>query len=86
MIFDSRRTKNLILTVGLRGASSVIANSYQLASSIPFAPKNITSVDQSTIYNSTYYLAGRVNSGIHIVNLADEKQTALSPGSLVSSP
>lgn len=80
MIFDYRRTKNLILTVALGGASGVIADSYQLANSIPFAPKNTTSVDQSTIYNGTYYLADRVNSGIHVVNLADEKQTALISG------
>lgn len=80
MIFDHHQAKNLILTLAYGGVSGVLASSYQLANSIPFAPKNTTSVDQSTVYNGTYFLADRVNGGIHVVDLAGEKQTTLVSG------
>jgi hypothetical protein len=80
MIFDYRRTENLLLTLFFAGASGVFADSYKLANTIPFAPKYTASVDQSTVYNGTYYLSDRVNAGIHVINLADERQTTLVSG------
>jgi hypothetical protein len=80
MMLDYRRTKNLLLTLAFAGPSGVLADSYKLAYSVPFAPKNTTSVDQSIIYNGTYYLSDRVNGGVHVVNLAGEKQTHLVSG------
>jgi DNA-binding beta-propeller fold protein YncE len=54
--------------------------SYQLASTIPWNPKTPTSVDQSTVYNGTYYLADRSNKGVHVIDLASSKQTTLITG------
>lgn len=54
--------------------------SYQLASTIPWSPKNATSVDQGTIYNGTYYLSDRTNNVVHVVDLAAKKQTTAIPG------
>ena len=58
----------------------VLADTYKLAYSVPWSPKNTTSVDQSTIYNGTYYLSDRVNNGVHVVDLAKGKQNALVSG------
>lgn len=80
MVFDYCRTKKLLLALAFAGPSGVLANSYKLAYSIPFAPKNTTSVDQSVVFNGTYYLSDRVNGGVHVVNLAGEKQTRLVSG------
>ncbi|KAJ5166999.1 cytochrome cd1-nitrite reductase-like C-terminal heme d1 [Penicillium canariense] len=48
--------------------------SYQLASTVPWTPKNATSVDQGAVYNGTYYLADRTNSVVHVVDLATSKE------------
>jgi hypothetical protein len=80
MIFDHPSMKNVLLALAFAGTSGVLADTYKLANSIPFAPKNTTSVDQGTVYNGTYYLSDRVNKGIHVVNLADAKQTTLISG------
>lgn len=70
--------KSLILLA--IGASSVSALSYQPLVTIPWAPSNSTSVDQSIIYNGTYYLADRTNKGVHVVNLTTNKQIGLIQG------
>ncbi|KAJ5375887.1 cytochrome cd1-nitrite reductase-like C-terminal heme d1 [Penicillium cosmopolitanum] len=44
--------------------------SYEIASTIPWTPKAPSSVDQSTVYNGTYYLADRTNSMVHVVDLS----------------
>ncbi|KAF7116331.1 hypothetical protein CNMCM5793_004497 [Aspergillus hiratsukae] len=54
--------------------------SYQLAATIPWSPKNPTSVDQSVVYNGTYYLADRTNKGVHVIDLASSKATTLITG------
>jgi len=54
--------------------------SYQTLVTIPWAPSNPTSVDQSIIYNGTYYLADRTNKGVHVVNLSTNKQIGLIQG------
>ncbi|GAB5588218.1 hypothetical protein Unana1_03118 [Umbelopsis nana] len=62
------------------GAISASALSYQSLTAIPWAPLNATSVDQSTIYNGTYYLADRTNKGVHVVDLASNKQITVIGG------
>ncbi|KAK9234431.1 hypothetical protein V1525DRAFT_422262 [Lipomyces kononenkoae] len=47
--------------------------SYLKADVIPWGPKNTTSVDQSAVHNGTYYLSDRVNSAVHVVDLASAK-------------
>jgi DNA-binding beta-propeller fold protein YncE len=54
--------------------------SYKLASTVPWTPKNATSVDQSTVYNGTYYLADRTNSAVHVVDLASSTQKTAITG------
>ena len=44
--------------------------SYETASTIPWTPKAPSSVDQSTVYNGTYYLADRTNNMVHVVDLS----------------
>lgn len=75
MMFNS-----LHFALALAGASVVLADSYKLAYSVPWSPKNTTSVDQGAIYNGTYYLSDRVNGGVHVVDLAKGKQIALILG------
>jgi hypothetical protein len=53
---------------------------YTPSVAIPFAPKNVTSVDQSQIFNRTYYLADRSNTGVQVIDLVNSKQVALIPG------
>ncbi|KAH8552381.1 cytochrome cd1-nitrite reductase-like protein [Umbelopsis sp. PMI_123] len=62
------------------GAVSASAMSYQSLTAIPWAPLNSTSVDQSTIYNGTYYLADRTNKGVHVIDLTSNKQTTVIGG------
>lgn len=63
-------------------ASTLVVNAqtYSVASTIPWSPKTPGSVDQSTIYNGTYYLSDRTNAGVHVVNLTTKTQTALVGG------
>lgn len=56
-------------------ASVVSAQTYKLATTIPWSPKNATSVDQSVIFNGTYYLADRTNNAIDVIDVATDKQT-----------
>lgn len=52
------------------------ALSYELAATLPWTPKNATSVDQSTVYNDTYYLADRTNSAVHVIDIATNEEKA----------
>jgi hypothetical protein len=61
-------------------ALGVYADIYNLAATIPWAPKTPASVDQSVIYNGTYYLADRSNAGIHVVSLSNNTQTSFISG------
>ena len=64
-------------------AVSSLANNvttYSVSNIIPWNPKTPGSVDQSTIYNGSYYLSDRTNAGVHVVNLTTKAQTALITG------
>jgi hypothetical protein len=61
-------------------ALGVYADIYNLAATIPWSPKTPSSVDQSVIYNSTYYLADRSNAGVHVIPLSSNNQTAFVTG------
>jgi hypothetical protein len=61
-------------------ALGVYADLYNLSATIPWSPKAPSSVDQSVIYNSTYYLSDRSNAGIHVVSLSNNTQTSLITG------
>ncbi|KIM94372.1 hypothetical protein OIDMADRAFT_60702 [Oidiodendron maius Zn] len=71
-------------TAGVVLAASVSAQSsatiYSVATTIPWSPKAPSSVDQSTVYNGTYYLSDRTNAGVHVVSLANNTQTKLITG------
>lgn len=62
-----------------------LADVYTLSKTIAWDPKVPTSVDQSIIYNSTYYLADRSNAGIHVISLTTNTQTALVTGFLTTT-
>jgi hypothetical protein len=53
---------------------------YANSAEIAFAPKNVTSVDQSQIFNRTYYLSDRSNFGVQVIDLVTSKQVALIGG------
>jgi hypothetical protein len=61
-------------------ASIVSGQTYKLASKIPWSPKNATSVDQSAVFNGTYYLCDRTNNAVHVIDVATDKQTAAVGG------
>lgn len=69
-----------ILALLAIGASLASALSYQPLITIPWAPLNSTSVDQSVIYNGTYYLADRTNKGVQVIDLASTKQVTVIGG------
>jgi hypothetical protein len=66
-------------------ATTALADVYTLSSTIPWSPKVPASVDQSVIYNSTYYLADRSNQGIHVISLTSSTQTTLITGFLTTT-
>jgi hypothetical protein len=70
-----------LVLIGL--AASALADSigtYSVGHTITWSPKTPSSVDQSTIYNGTYYLSDRTNAGVHVVNLSTNAQTTLITG------
>ena len=60
--------------------AAVNAQVYTLNATIPWKPKTPSSVDQSTIYNGTYYLSDRTNGGVQVISLADDSQITLIKG------
>lgn len=68
------------LCVSLAGVGVTLADTYKMAYSVPWTPKKATSVDQSTIYNGTYYLADRTNKGVQVLSMDEAKHTTLIPG------
>lgn len=54
---------------------------YSVATSIPWSPKAPSSVDQSVVYNDTYYLSDRTNAGVSIGFLL----RALRPHTLIGT-
>lgn len=79
-MFNNPPKAVVALAVALAAASHASAEAYKLVDTIPWAPLNTTSVDQSTIYNGTYYLSDRVNNGVHVVNLSKDKQSTVVTG------
>ncbi len=61
-------------------ALGVYADLYNLSATIPWSPKAPSSVDQSVIYNGTYYLSDRSNAGVHVISLSNNSQTSLITG------
>ena len=68
-----------LLAIGARFASAS-SESYQRLVTIPWAPSNSTSVDQSVIYNGTYYLSDRANKGVQVVDFSTTRQATLIEG------
>lgn len=60
--------------------TSVNAQTYALNATIPWSPKAPSSVDQSLIYNSTYYLSDRTNGGVQVISLANDSQITIVGG------
>jgi hypothetical protein len=60
--------------------AAVNAQIYTLNATIPWKPRAPSSVDQSTIYNDTYYLSDRTNGGVQVISLANDSQITLIKG------
>src|ERR1700743_3279248 len=60
--------------------TGVNAHTYALNATIPWSPKAPSSVDQSLIYNSTYYLSDRTNGGVQVISLANNSQITIIGG------
>jgi WD40 repeat protein len=61
----------IAITLALHSATLGKANVlYSLNATLPWSPKNPTSVDVSIVVNGTYYLSDRSNGLVHIVDLA----------------
>jgi len=58
----------------------VNAQTYTLKATIPWHPKPPSSVDQSLIYNDTYYLSDRTNGGVQVISLANDSQITIIRG------
>ncbi|KAK5678376.1 hypothetical protein LTR17_027663 [Elasticomyces elasticus] len=61
-------------------AAAQTASIHSLQTTIPWSPKAASSVDQSIVYNDTYYLADRTNAGVHIISLINNTQINLITG------
>ena len=55
-------------------ASTVLCMLYSPGSTIPWKPRAPSSVDQSTVYNGTYYLADRSNNMVHVIELLSDQE------------
>jgi hypothetical protein len=66
--------------VALSCAAGALADLYTLSTTIAWTPKQPASVDQSVVFNSTYYLSDRSNAGVHVIPLAKGSQTAFITG------
>ena len=60
--------------------AAVYAQTYTLNATIPWKPKAPVSVDQSVIYNGTYYLSDRSNAGVQVITLANDTQATIIGG------
>src|ERR1700733_12872155 len=60
--------------------AAVNAQTYVLNAIIPWKPKAPSSVDQSTIYNDTYYLSDRTNGGVQVISLTNDSQITIVKG------
>ncbi|RDW73142.1 hypothetical protein BP6252_07049 [Coleophoma cylindrospora] len=72
--------KFIIVTIAVIFRLASAQSVYSLASTIPWTPKTPSSVDQSLVYNDTYYLADRSNAGVHVISLADTTNAKLITG------
>ena len=60
--------------------AAVNAQPYTLHATIPWKPKTAVSVDQSAIYNGTYFLSDRTNGGVQVISLTNDFQITLIKG------
>jgi WD40 repeat protein len=69
-------------TLALVGSPAVVLAiaSYTLTTTIPWTPKNSTSVDLGLVVNGTYYLSDRTNAVVHVVDLATGTETGQISG------
>lgn len=63
-------------------SSAVAASglSYHPETTIAWSPKNVTSVDQSLVFNGTYFLSDRNNFGVEVIDLATNKRITTITG------
>ena len=61
-------------------ASTVLCMLYSPGSTIPWKPRAPSSVDQSTVYNGTYYLADRRNNMVHVIELLSDQEKRFVSG------
>jgi hypothetical protein len=59
-------TAGLVALLAVSASAQSSATVYSVATTIPWSPKVPSSVDQSVVYNSTYYLSYRTNAGVSI--------------------
>lgn len=59
-------TSCLMALLAVPASAQSPAAIYSETGTIPWSPKAPSSVDQSVIYNDTYYLSDRTNSGVSI--------------------
>lgn len=74
-------------TLLFASATSALADSigaYSAGTTIPWSLQTPSSVDQSNIYNGTYYLADRTNAGVHVVDLSTNTQKIMITGFVTS--
>lgn len=68
----------------LYSIGSVVAGAsvqpYTLNATIPWHPKPPSSVDQSLIYNNTYFLSDRTNGGVQVISLKNDSQVTIIKG------
>jgi hypothetical protein len=59
-------TAGLVALLAVSASAQSSATVYSVATTIPWSPKVPSSVDQSVVYNGTYYLSDRTNAGVSI--------------------
>ena len=79
ILFEMRYRSSVLLVLAVSALADNIAT-YSGGNTISWSPKTPSSVDQSVIYNGTYYLSDRTNAGVHVVSLSTKNQTALITG------
>ena len=70
MLFKMKVVLTYLLTAELGSALALNTSFdiYSQAASIPWSPKAPSSVDQSAVYNHTYYLSDRTNGGVRPIH------------------
>jgi hypothetical protein len=73
-----------LISAGSATAGDLLAraskSAYSLAKSVPWTPKNATSVDQGVASNGIYYLSDRTNKVVHAINISTGAEIAAIGG------